>query len=145
MARQVLATLSSGSLQPQTSARRLCSVQRSARRAFLHVGILGKRKKKEAGKNKQTLTHLRSSCRRWISGNLRCTSTRKSPGCSRRSEHTSGPGSASTRLHLQERKKKKAKDKSFKKKMHLFFFIIVFALMYTRARSQRGQRERGGK
>lgn len=64
-----------------------------------------------AGENKQTLTHLRSSCHRWISGNLRCTSIRRSLGCSRRSGHTGGPGSASTRLHLQGQIKKKVTGK----------------------------------
>lgn len=79
-----------------------------ARSTRVHAGhfymprFLKKNKtKKTAGENKQTLTHLRSSCHRWISGNLRCTSTRRSPGCSRRSGHTGGPGSASTRLHLR--------------------------------------------
>lgn len=126
MARHPLATLSSGPLPPQPEHRwsvGLCKKHKSARRAFLHAAILEK-KKKTAGENKQTLTHLRSSCHRWISGNLRCTSTRRSPGCSRRSGHTGGPGSASTRLHLRGQKKKRKKRAS----LH-FLFICLFFFM----------------
>ncbi len=54
---------------------------------------------------RQTLihTHLRSSCHRRISGNQRYTSIRRSLGCSHRSGHTGGLGSASTHLHLRGR------------------------------------------
>lgn len=101
----------------------------SARSSRVHAGhfytprFVEQQKKKTAGENKQTLTHLRSSCHRWISGNLRCTSTRRSPGCSRRSGHTGGPGSASTRLHLRGQRKKKKKKKS---ERHCIFYLFVY-------------------
>lgn len=123
MARHPLATLSSGPLPPQPEHRwsvGLCEKHKSARRAFLHI----LEKKKQAGENKQTLTHLRSSCHRWISGNLRCTSTRRSPGCSRRSGHTGGPGSASTRLHLRGQRKKKKKASVIAFFIYLFIFFL---------------------
>lgn len=101
-----------------------------ARSTRVHAGhvymprFLKKKKKKTAGENKQTLTHLRSSCHRWISGNLRCTSTRRSPGCSRRSGHTGGPGSASTRLHLRGQRKKKKKASVIAFFIYLFIFFM---------------------
>lgn len=128
MARHPLATLSSGPLPPQLEhcwSDGLCKKHKSARRAFLHAAILEKNKtKKTAGENKQTLTHLRSSCHHWISGNLRCTSTRRSPGCSRRSGHTGGPGSASTRLHLWGQRKKKKKASVIAFFIYLFIFFM---------------------
>lgn len=53
---------------------------------------------------RQTLTHLHSSCHRRISGSQRYTSIHRSPGCSHRSGHTVGLGSASTHLHLRGRR-----------------------------------------
>lgn len=111
MARQPLATLSPGSLQLSGLRTHGISARRNLRR----------RGGKKSLENKLTLTHLRSSCRHWINGNLRCTSTHKSLGCSRRSGHTGGPGSASTRLHLQEWKKKN-------RPMALHFFKIIFQI-----------------
>lgn len=131
MARHPLATLLSGPLPPQPEhcwSVGLCKKLKSARRAFLHAAILEQQKKKTAGENNQTLTHLRSSCHRWISGNLRCTSTRRSPGCSRRSGHTGGPGSASTRLHLRGQRKKKEKKKASVIAFFIYLFIFFMSL-----------------
>lgn len=49
-------------------------------------------------------THLHSSCHCRISGSQRYTSIHRSLGCSHRSGHTVGLGSASTHLHLRGRR-----------------------------------------
>lgn len=51
-----------------------------------------------------TKTHLHSSCHQQISGNQKCTSIHRSLGCSHRSGHKDGQGSANTRSHLRGRK-----------------------------------------
>lgn len=75
---------------------------------FTHKSTKKKQKKKTCSNTHKrsdwltlTKTHLHSSCHQQISGNQRCTSIHKSPGCSHRSGHTDGQGSANTRLYLR--------------------------------------------